>query len=471
MKERLPEARFAGRSTTRYQVLLELGQGGMGVIHIARAVGAGGFERLVVVKRMHAHLMTNPSATLRFLDEATVAAQVHHANVVGIHRVGTDDAGHYLVLDYVEGDSLDGLIDRSMLKRQPVQAPIALRVILDALCGLRAVHDAADSSGKALGILHRDVSVQNILVGRDGVARLTDFGIAKSELAKVSTDARYLVGKLLYSPPEYLRNRATGRRMDVYAMGLCLWIALAGPAPWPDCTEEQLLQAILGDGVPPLSAAGVQVAPAIQAILDRSCASNPDERFSSAQEFIDALEEVGRYTGWIASQTEVAAWMENLVGPDLARRRQMIASAAQRLAPDRGTDPLTDPESAPAASSRGARLGLARRGGIAGLLVGIGAIGLTLATFVFWPRTRSTTTIEAAASPSPARAEISSSPPQSAAPIESTGNERDAGHVAVSPGEPSRRPPLPSTRVPVARPPEPARTSEQEQITTSNPYR
>lgn len=471
MKESCPGVGSTDRSSTRYQVLLELGRGGMGVIHIAHAIGAGGFERLVVIKRMHAHLMTNPTATQRFLDEASVAAQVHHSNVVGIHQVGTDDAGHYLVLDYVEGDSLDGLIDRSMLKRQPVPEPIALRVILDALCGLRAVHDAADSSGSPLGILHRDVSTQNILVGRDGVARLTDFGIAKSELAKVSTDARYLIGKLLYSPPEYLKNRKTGRRTDVYAMGLCLWIALAGTDPWPGCSEEQLLQAILGEGVPPLSTAGVQIAPALQAILDRGCASNPDDRFATAQEFIDALEEVGRHTGWIASQTEVAAWMENLIGPDVARRRQAIAAAAQRLAASSGQGLADESQSAPAASWSGARIKPTRGGGIAGVLSGIVVVGLLLATFWFWPRARDTTTGGSSPGSAPPVGESRSSPQPVVAPVTSTAIAEDASRVVVPPAESSRRLATPSTQLPVSRPPGPARTSGQEQITTSNPYR
>src|SRR6185503_17561517 len=137
-------------------------------------------------------------------DEAKMAAFVRHANVVGTLQVGSDDEGYFLVLDYVEGASLENLLDYAALRRLPLDPPVVLRIGLDACAGLQAVHDAEDSAGRPLQILHRDVSLQNVLVGRDGVARIADFGVAKSVFASVSTDKSYVVGKLLYLPAEYL---------------------------------------------------------------------------------------------------------------------------------------------------------------------------------------------------------------------------------------------------------------------------
>ncbi len=309
-----------------YEPILELGRGGMGVVVLARATGIGGFERLVVVKRLHRHMLSEELAVRRFLDEAKTVASVHHANVVGIHQVGEDEEGLFLVLDYVEGASLDEVVDRAGLKGRTIPAEIVLRIALDALAGLHAAHQATDAVGRALGILHRDVSLQNVLIGKDGVARLADFGIAKSAVASVSTDTRYLVGKLLYLPREYLKREPVGPTLDVYALGLTLWIALAGRDPWPEGSEGQLVAQIL-EGVPSLSSSGVTVAPQVERIVMRACALDPADRFQSARDMADAIEAVGRDTGWIASHGEVAQFLDGLLASDLAKRRERIAEA------------------------------------------------------------------------------------------------------------------------------------------------
>lgn len=313
-----------------YEPLVELGRGGMGVVRLARAVGIGGFERLVVVKRLHPHLLEEGQAVARFLDEAKTAASIHHANVVGIHQIGEDAQGLFLVLDYVEGGSLDELVDRAGLKGSTIPTEIVLRIGLDALAGLQAVHEATDPVGRPLGILHRDVSLQNVLVGKDGVARLADFGIAKSTMASVATDTRYLVGKLLYLPREYLKREPVGPTLDVYSLGVTLWIALAGEDPWPDGSEGQLVAQIL-EGVPRLSARGVVVAPQIAEIVERACAPDPAARFQTAREMAERIEAVGRDTGWIASHGEVARFLDALLAKDLARRRERIAEALASL--------------------------------------------------------------------------------------------------------------------------------------------
>src|SRR5688572_15586301 len=151
-----------------YRVLFELGRGGMGAAYLARAEGAGGFERLVVIKRVRPERL-DPRSHERFLREARVAAAIHHANVVSAQNVGEDAEGPFIVLDYVEGASLEELLDHALHKRELVPVPIALRIALDALAGLQAVHDATDAHGNPLHILHRDISMQNVLVGRDGV--------------------------------------------------------------------------------------------------------------------------------------------------------------------------------------------------------------------------------------------------------------------------------------------------------------
>jgi serine/threonine-protein kinase len=317
-----------------YDILFELGHGGMGAVYLGRAVGAaagvGGFERLIAIKRLHLHLTGRADSVERFLDEAKVAARIHHANVVGIHQVGSDDAGHFLVQDYVEGDTLEGLVDFATLKRQRLPPPIVLRIALDALSGLHAVHEARDAEGRPLGILHRDVSPQNLLVGRDGVTRLADFGIAKHALSSVVTDGQYLQGRVLYMPPEYLARAPIDRRFDVYGVGITMFVALTGDAPWPGASEAQIVHFATTTGVPRLSASGLAIAPAIEAVVARACERDPAARFASAREMLEAIEEIGRHTGWIASHGEVAALVEELAGRELAARRAAVARARGR---------------------------------------------------------------------------------------------------------------------------------------------
>jgi eukaryotic-like serine/threonine-protein kinase len=346
-----------------YEVLLDIGSGGMGIISLARAtgepVGAAGFTRLVALKRPHGALASDAEVLKRFLDEARLLAQVHHANVVGIHQIGSDAGGQFLVLDYIEGGTLDELLSRTILRRKKLPPPVALRIVADVLAGLHAVHEAADVEGRPLRILHRDVSAQNVLVGKDGVARLADFGIAKAVTSSTVTDKAYLQGRVAYMAPEYLRRQDVDRRLDVYAMGVTLWTALTSELPWRNASEAQIVHSIVFDGVPPLSAAGVTVAPNLQSIVARACDRDPALRYPTARDMLDAIEDLGRQTGWIASHAEVASLVDELLGRELSARR---AALAQRLSspslPGADTGPtsrpaIPAPPPAPSAESTG----------------------------------------------------------------------------------------------------------------------
>jgi serine/threonine-protein kinase len=296
----------------------------MGTVYLARAVGVGGFERLVAIKRAHENLLSTEQAAQRFLDEARIVAQVHHANVVGIHQVGHDAGGYYLVLDYVEGESLGGLIARATRDHETIPPAIVVRVALDALAGLHAAHETTDGAGTPLGILHRDVSIQNMLVGRDGVTRLTDFGVAKSTLSSVVTDAGYVQGKLVYMPPEYLRRQSVDRTLDIYSMGITLFTAFTGQHPWHGQGHAEIVQAILGGKVPTLSEMGVLVPELLEGIVARACSRDPTLRFQTARQMLDALEAAGRETGCLARHMEVAEYVERLAGAELRERREAI---------------------------------------------------------------------------------------------------------------------------------------------------
>jgi len=312
------------------ETLLELGRGGMGTAYLARALGAGGFERLVVLKRLSLELSRTEGALERFLAEASVAARLHHANIVGTHQIDRDAAGPFIVLDYIEGGSLEDLVVKAGERGQRLPVPVVLRIAKDVVSGLRAVHEATDKEGRPLQILHRDVSLQNVLVGvRDGVSRLADFGVAKSALSRTRTDPGYIVGKLDYLPPEYLRGDEVGPGLDLYALGVTLFSALTGAEPWPGIDAAVLPLAIL-EGLPPLSQY-IDVAPEIQALVSRASAPDPRARYQSAREMGAVLENFERERGWLATQSEVAATVEDLLSVELRIRREQLAGLAPGL--------------------------------------------------------------------------------------------------------------------------------------------
>jgi eukaryotic-like serine/threonine-protein kinase len=313
-----------------FETLLELGQGGMATAYLARTLGPDDFQRLVVLKRLSLELSASPEAVRRFMTEARVGAQLYHSNIVGTHRIDRDAAGPFIVLDYVEGGSVDELLSASLERGKALPLRAVLRIGLDALAGLRAVHEATASSGRPLEILHRDISLQNVLVGvHDGVARLSDFGVAKSRLSASRTDPGCLVGKVLYMAPECLRYEPLGPTVDLYALGLTLWLALAGEDPWPDEDVIELSRRIVHDGVPPLSERA-DVPREIADALARACAPRAVDRFQSAREMTLSLEPL-RAAGLVASHEEVASLVSDLLGDKLKSRRELLASLAPEL--------------------------------------------------------------------------------------------------------------------------------------------
>jgi serine/threonine-protein kinase len=242
--------------------------------------------------------------------------------------VGIDEQGLYMVLDYVEGSSLATLVDRVALRGERMPIPLVLRIALDILAGLAAVHRSTGHQGEPLGILHRDVSLQNVLIGRDGIARLTDFGIAKGARSSINTKAGNLVGKLLYLPPEYIRQAPVAASADLYMLGITLWCAITGEEPWQAETEAQLMHHILSTPLPSLgSRLNEPVAPEIETLIGTACRAAPSERFQSAEEMTLAIDRLGRDRGWVASQHEVSTFVEHHLGTDLDRRRERVAQA------------------------------------------------------------------------------------------------------------------------------------------------
>lgn len=294
----------------RYEALKAIASGGMGTVYLGRAVGVGGFERLVAIKLMHRHYVDEPEFVGMFLDEARLAALVRHPNVVATIDVQDGKDGLFLVMEYVEGPALKAL-RRPLWKRdERSPLPITLRLFIDVLAGLHAAHEQRGKDGNPLRLVHRDVSPPNILVGADGVTRLTDFGVARAETRLSSTRGGKLKGKLPYMPPEQLMGEPLDRRCDVYAAGVVLWEELTGQRLFKADSEGAMLQQILSGP----ERAPHEVVPDVPEALSAACmkalARQAGERWDTAADFAEALEEAAASAGLrIATARAVAAYV------------------------------------------------------------------------------------------------------------------------------------------------------------------
>jgi eukaryotic-like serine/threonine-protein kinase len=297
----------------RYETLGTIASGGMASVHLGRALGAGGFERLVAIKTMHPHLASEPEFVAMFLDEARLAARIRHPNVVGTIDVQQDDHGAFLVMEYVEGPSLTGVL--RALKKAHREAPISiiLRIFLDALGGLHAAHELTDVQGQPLNLVHRDVSPQNILIGVDGIARITDFGVARAEARLTSTHGGQLKGKIGYMSPEQVRRETIDRRTDVYAAGVVLWELLASKRLVQGDSEGEMLAKVMASDY----ASPRTLNPSVPEALDDACMRalklSSDDRYATAAEFAEALDEAAHAAGVaVASSRAVATFIKEL---------------------------------------------------------------------------------------------------------------------------------------------------------------
>lgn len=282
-------------------------------MHLARALGAGGFERLVAIKVMHPHIASEPEFVDMFLDEGRIAAGIRHPNVVSTIDVQRDESGLFLVMDYIEGAALQ-LILRELWKRgQNLRVDVALRIFLDTLAGLHAAHELCGADGESVHLVHRDVSPQNVLVGIDGVARLTDFGVARARSRLATTQGGQLKGKLTYMAPEQVRGEAIDRRTDIYAAGVVLWELLAGERLIRGDNDAAIVQRIM-DGI---SRSPRDVVPSVPEPIAAACMRalrfEPADRYPTAAVFAEALEAAAGEGGVvIAAPRAVSALVKSL---------------------------------------------------------------------------------------------------------------------------------------------------------------
>jgi serine/threonine protein kinase len=302
----------------RYELGAEIGVGGLATVHIGRILGDVGFSRPVAIKRLHPHLARDPAFVAGFVDEAHLAVRISHPNVVATLDVISAEGELLLVMEYVAGASLSHLLRAGGSGDELAHVACVAAVMVDALAGLQAAHDAVDENGKSLGLVHRDVSPQNIMVGFDGRARMLDFGVAKAtgRKARERTRTGVIKGKLGYVAPEQF-DGTVSRQSDIYAAAVVLWEAVAGRRLFDGDTDGEIIHRVLSGRVDAPSVHRPGLSPELDALVLRGLSMEPSARFVTAEEMATAL----RRAVQPASALEVAEWVKRLGGKrDVAKR-------------------------------------------------------------------------------------------------------------------------------------------------------
>ncbi|HEX3852039.1 MAG TPA: serine/threonine-protein kinase, partial [Polyangiaceae bacterium] len=327
--------RSGQRTIGRYAMCAEIAAGGMATVHLGKLLGPVGFSRIVAIKALHPQFAKDPDFLSMFLDEARLAGRIRHPNVVSVFDVVSRQGELFLVMDYVPGETLARLARAARAQNERVPLPVALAVVAGALDGLHAAHEAKDESGAPLGIVHRDVSPQNILVGTDGAARILDFGVAKAVGRMQATRGDQLKGKLAYMAPEQLVRGPLDRGADIYAASIVLWELLTRERLFQGDDEISTYKLALDAVVRPPSEVLSELPQMLDAIVLKGLARNRDERFATAREMARTLEA----TGLLASDREVGEWVERIAQKPLASRARRLAQVEQGSSPGGELDP------------------------------------------------------------------------------------------------------------------------------------
>ncbi len=327
-----------GRRLGRYELVSAIGEGGMGRVWAARMEGTHGFRKVVAIKTLSPSVASDPEAERMFLNEAHLASQIRHRHVVEILDLGEQDGVIYLVMEWIDGESLQRILRSGLTRRAEAIPPsLAARIAADAAAGLHAAHELADDTGRPLAMVHRDVSPQNILVGRDGTVKVVDFGIAKA-LGQVNQATRSgeLKGKLAYMSPEQVNAQPIDRRSDVFALGTVLFEMLTGARPFVAEHEVAVLQ-LIARGEAPRPTTIVPNLPAeLEHVVMTALARDVTRRYQTAEELSLALEHFLSRSGEVVTAAHLAAMVRDRCGTKMEAARKRIASASS----SRGSEPL-----------------------------------------------------------------------------------------------------------------------------------
>ncbi len=338
------------RRIGRYEVLQRLASGGMATVYLGRATGSAGFEKLVAIKVIHPHLADDPDLVEMFLDEGRIASRIHSPHVVEILDLGEDRGDYYMVMEFVDGVTLSSLVRELRPQNERLPLPVVLRLVADACEGLRAAHELRDPQGHLYGLIHRDVSPQNLMVDFDGWVRVADFGIMKAKGRRSDTRSGQIRGKLAYMSPEQAQSLPLTPASDLFALGVVLWELLTGERLFVGDSEAETLARVLRCQRPPLATLRPDLPAEIEGVLAKTLAREPGERFPSAEVM---LVELRRLLHLFAGPEEPRAQLAGVLRARFGEQASYRRAAASRAAGESGpVEVATRVERGPATKGR-----------------------------------------------------------------------------------------------------------------------
>jgi len=314
----------------RYELLLPVAAGGMAMVWAARLKGSRGFQKIVAVKTMLPKLSEDPQFEKMFLDEASLASRIHHPNVVEVLDLGEESGVLFIAMEWLDGAPLNQVM-KAAKTAQGIPIPVAIHILTHAAEGLHAAHELRDDKGTLVGLVHRDVSPQNILVGYDGFTKMVDFGLAKATaLGDGATRAGQLKGKISYMAPEQVRGEPMDRRADVFALGVVLYAVTTGKHPFRRESEGATLFAISATDPAPAPSRFMSYPPELEAVLMKAIAKTPNDRYSSSLEFARALEQTLPEPERAHGGERVSIFVKTLLGTQHEQSKTALSEALRR---------------------------------------------------------------------------------------------------------------------------------------------
>ncbi len=366
------EDRSSESTFGKYRLIAVLGQGGMADVFLAVLAGPEGlgFSKLVVIKRLRSNLASDPEFVAMLVDEARIAARLNHPNVVQTHEVGVIQNEYYIAMEYLDGQPLNRIVQRARAARRadaagtPLDIPLAYRlgIVRDMLAGIHHAHELVDFDGAPLGLVHRDVTPQNVFVTYEGQVKVVDFGIAKARGRATETAQGVVKGKVAYMAPEQASAQEVDRRADVFGAGVVLWELLTGERMWKGLEDVAIIQKLMLDKIPSSPRAiRPDVPKALDAIVTKALARKPADRYATARDLLVDIERYMESEGLKCTPRELGEWVGALFADRRKQTRSLIESQLSALRADlprairdlreMGTPPsgpLSGPMSAPA---------------------------------------------------------------------------------------------------------------------------
>ena len=320
----------------RYTLVAPIATGGMGEIFLARMEGPQGFEKFCVIKKILPHLAEDSEFVERFVNEAKTLVKLSHGSIAQVLDMGLHNGDPYIALEHVDGKDLRKVASRMREQGTPPPLTYVLYVMSRVLDALAYAHRKRDEDDREIGLVHRDISPQNVLVSYEGEVKVIDFGLAKSSLSSAKTNPSIILGKFMYMSPEQARHHPADRRSDLYSVGLCLYELIAGKNPFDDAPTGELMQRVANPQIPSLLAFDALLPPTVAQVVQKALAVDPDQRYQTAEELRGRLMACLLEIDPSAGPESVSRFMRDTFSGEFSAERRMLQALKEASRPAPG---------------------------------------------------------------------------------------------------------------------------------------